>query len=94
MPKVTIWIRNEDEAKWKAIENKPEWLHLIISNLGDDPTTKFAASLLRENKKLDHLIKHPEESKLDGLSAIINDNSSTYDSLNREPKLTPPEETA
>lgn len=28
MPKVTIWIREgEDHAKWKAIENKPEWLH-------------------------------------------------------------------
>lgn len=27
MPKVTIWIRVADEAKWKAIEDKPEWLH-------------------------------------------------------------------
>ncbi len=31
MPKVTIWIRNEDEAKWKAIENKPEWLHCALN---------------------------------------------------------------
>lgn len=27
MPKVTIWIREEDYPQWKAIENKPEWLH-------------------------------------------------------------------
>lgn len=27
MPDVHIWIRKEDEAKWKAIANKPEWLH-------------------------------------------------------------------
>lgn len=27
MPSYHIWIRKEDEAKWKAIENKPEWLH-------------------------------------------------------------------
>lgn len=27
MPKVTIWIRKEDEAKWQAIADKPEWLH-------------------------------------------------------------------
>lgn len=27
MPKVTIWIRNEDYDKWKAIDNKPAWLH-------------------------------------------------------------------
>jgi hypothetical protein len=27
MPKVTIWIRKEDEDKWNAIADKPEWLH-------------------------------------------------------------------
>lgn len=31
MPKVTIWIRVADEAKWEAIENKPEWLHEHLS---------------------------------------------------------------
>lgn len=31
MPKVTIWIRVDDEAKWKAIENKPEWLHAKLN---------------------------------------------------------------
>lgn len=29
---VTLYIRNEDEAKWKAIENKSEWLHYHLSN--------------------------------------------------------------
>lgn len=27
MPRVNIYIRNEDYDKWKAIEGKPEWLH-------------------------------------------------------------------
>mgnify|MGYP001594439690 CR=1 FL=1 len=83
MPHVNIWIRKEDEEKWKAIENKPEWLHLVINSFSADPMLKFASELSRENKKLDHLIKHPEESKLEGLDLIIN-----------EPIITPPEETA
>lgn len=32
MPKVTIWIRVADEAKWKAIEKKPEWLHAVLND--------------------------------------------------------------
>ncbi len=32
MPQVTIYIRNEDYDKWKAIENKPEWLHHAIAS--------------------------------------------------------------
>jgi hypothetical protein len=27
MPKVTIWIRNEDLPKWESIADRPEWLH-------------------------------------------------------------------
>lgn len=27
MPKVTIWIRVEDEAKWNAIRDKPAQIH-------------------------------------------------------------------
>lgn len=37
MPKVTIWIRVADEAKWKAIENKPEWLHEHLNIPGPMP---------------------------------------------------------
>lgn len=33
MPKVTIWIRKEDEDKWKAIQDKPEWLHFNLTEL-------------------------------------------------------------
>ena len=33
MPKVTIWIRESDYATWKAIENKPEWLHTALNAL-------------------------------------------------------------
>lgn len=92
MPKVMVWIRKEDYAKWQAIENKPEWLSLVIKTY--PPSLEFAAHLSAENKKLDHLIKHPEKVKLDGLAGIINDDKSTYDSLSREPTLTPPEDAA
>lgn len=37
MPKVTIWIRVSDEAKWKAIENKPEWLREHLNTPGPMP---------------------------------------------------------
>lgn len=43
MPRVDIWIRKEDYAKWLSIEDKPEWLHEHLSKRGrpvyplDDP---------------------------------------------------------
>lgn len=27
MPKVTIWIREEDLDRWESIVDRPEWLH-------------------------------------------------------------------
>jgi hypothetical protein len=27
MPKVTIWIKNEDMDKWNDIADRPAWLH-------------------------------------------------------------------
>lgn len=40
MPRVDIWIRKEDEEKWLAIENKPEWLHEHLQ-LHTKPTSEF-----------------------------------------------------
>ena len=31
MPRVNIYIRNEDYQKWLAIADKPEWLHMAIN---------------------------------------------------------------
>lgn len=31
MPKVTIWIRKEDEPKWKAIKDRPIFIHDILN---------------------------------------------------------------
>jgi hypothetical protein len=31
MPKITVYIRNEDIAKWKAIEKKTEFMHMAIN---------------------------------------------------------------
>lgn len=33
MPKVTIWIRNEDWETWKAIKSKPEFIHGVLKQL-------------------------------------------------------------
>ena len=35
MPRVNIYIRQDDWDKWQAIESKPEWLHerLQIGNI-------------------------------------------------------------
>lgn len=32
MPKVTIWIRKEDEDAWNAIKDRPEWLHAALNH--------------------------------------------------------------
>lgn len=58
MPKVTIWIRVEDEAKWKAIEKKPEWLHehlnsnrKLVGKLKDTPVYSEELSSTTTNSK-------------------------------------------
>lgn len=33
MPKVTIWIRVEDEQKWNSIPDKPKWLHQNLNTI-------------------------------------------------------------
>lgn len=40
MPRVNIYIRNEDQAKWDAIDNKPEWLHEHLNSNSFMPTYK------------------------------------------------------
>lgn len=37
MGKHTIYIKNDDEPKWQAISNKPEWLHEHLSIPGPMP---------------------------------------------------------
>lgn len=91
MPRVNIYIRKEDEEKWLAIENRPEWLHLVINSFSTDPMLKFAANIEKENKKLDHLLKHPEEVKLEGLAAIVDDTTvvAEYDGIALSPYKDP-----
>jgi len=31
MPKVTIWIKDEDYQAWKAIPDRPKWLHQMLN---------------------------------------------------------------
>ncbi len=41
-----IWIRKEDEEKWGAIENKPEWLHEHLND-GWKQDAKLSDKLLK-----------------------------------------------
>lgn len=68
MPKVTIWIRNEDYDKWEAIADKPEWVHRAINTKN-----------MLDNINLDELPKRSESSwriegkkigKLNGVDVI------------------------
>lgn len=34
MSRHTIYIKEEDEAKWQAIKSKPEWLHEHLNTPG------------------------------------------------------------
>jgi SPX domain protein involved in polyphosphate accumulation len=43
LPRVTIWIRQEDYDKWQAIENKPEWLHEHLNSKLVDTIDGFEA---------------------------------------------------
>jgi hypothetical protein len=80
MPKVTIWIRNEDYDKWLALENKPEWLHghLVLTKIMTPKEVNPKSSKFRGTETFDTMISIPtiQESSID------------------EPKLTPPEEAA
>lgn len=50
MPKVTVYVRKEDYPKWKAIEEKTEFIHKSLSNfeIAYRPTPKV--NLLRQVK--------------------------------------------
>lgn len=32
MPRYNIWIREEDNEKWQALENKADWLHFHLNS--------------------------------------------------------------
>lgn len=78
MPKVTIWIRKEDEDKWKAIENKPEWLHDHLNQ----KTVKF-------NQYADPNPTYDKESALPARIQLDRLNKARQLS---EPTITPAEE--
>ena len=48
MPRVTIWVREEDMAAWESIKDRPKFLHKIL-NL---PAIK--KQIEEENKKEVH----------------------------------------
>lgn len=81
MPKVTIWIRNEDVSKWETIANRPEWLH---EHLGIDIMKQKI-----NGEEIFRVTKHttyPEANLwIDGVP---------HGTINLEPTITEPEETA
>lgn len=82
MPRVDIWIRKEAWGEWKAIKNKPEWLHRHLAKQGqpvyplDDPHPGQLHSLSNSFKGIETFDTH-----------VLSED-------NMEPKITPPEETA
>lgn len=63
MPRVNIFIRDEDWIKWQAIESKPDWLHEHLEKIevAFQPITKV--TLLRK-------VKHSNKP------VVVNDNFS------------------
>lgn len=42
MPRVNIWVRQEDWKHWQGIPDKPQWLHDKLANDSFTPITKAA----------------------------------------------------
>lgn len=65
MPKYTIYIKNDDDAKWQAIADKPEWLHVALNtsvvemaiNRTDKPLLEpYDAQKAKEREELAQLV--------------------------------------
>lgn len=68
MPRVNIYIRKEDEEKWGAIENKPEWLHDNLNK--HEPDVYFLSPKVAK--------EHPElVAEFDKLATLVDDSTET-----------------
>lgn len=50
MPQVTVFVRKADIEKWRALENKAEWLHEKLSGIPD--AYLLTPKLAQENPRL------------------------------------------
>jgi len=60
MPQVTVYIRKEDIAKWKALTKKSEFIHNALNGVGD--FEKYVLDVVDKNlggdlKGLDPIVK-------------------------------------
>lgn len=52
MPTISIFIRNGDLPKWKALENKSEWMHTMLSEgLSESPVAETAPMVPEEEEE-------------------------------------------
>lgn len=89
MPKVTIWIKNADYDKWKAIDNVPEWLHEHLN------MPKFSKMQLSPRPVPQLTDKEKAEAKtgfIIGPNPSDERDESIKEMLSDEPTVTPPEE--
>ncbi len=87
MPKVTIYIRKEDEPKWKAIKNRADWLSVVITMFATEPLVQQLAEIIKETSNFKYLENHPEKRKeLMGLNFLVNETNSSYKNLKRAKK--------
>jgi hypothetical protein len=84
MPKVTVYIRNEDYEKWKAIEEKTEFIHGALKNgtaSGADKEysrpTRAAEKLPTTEEQIESIAKAQSKfMKTDSSGRIISDRGS------------------
>lgn len=59
MPKVTIWVRNDDWQDWMMIEDVPEFIHAAIARQNLEDGIAVREHVVDEGKRLGKLPEHP-----------------------------------
>lgn len=64
MAKHTIYIREADEAKWQAIEDKPDWIHGNLQGTPIPPDTSLMPKRLKHSVIKDFAGNGKQSTKL------------------------------
>lgn len=49
MPQVTVYVRQEDLDKWKAIDRKSEFIHQALNKTASSPSARNKVNELKES---------------------------------------------
>ncbi len=64
MPKVTVWIKKADQAKWDAIKDRPAWLHEKLNPLVNAVPPEYRDDLL---EPLKDIVQSSVREKMDSM---------------------------